>query len=95
MALTSFTGPISVKNKKDDLVAVALALDLDVSGIKEVLVQRISTHLQSHPELAENPQFQGLYIGRANNPKGGAAKNSAEKAKEDGKQASTQGTITG
>ncbi|KAJ2911402.1 hypothetical protein MD484_g9012, partial [Candolleomyces efflorescens] len=92
---TLFSGPVSAKSsRKDNLVAIAHSLGLDGVGTKEVLVSRIAGHLHSNPGLAQDLRFQGLFIGRANNPKGAELKKSADKAREDGIQVSTQGTLT-
>ena len=59
--MSTFQGPINSKSKKEDLIAVASALEINVAGTNKELISRINTHLHGHPELANNPRFQGLF----------------------------------
>jgi hypothetical protein len=92
---THFESPINGKSKKDYLVTVAQALKLDVQGTNKAVASRVTDYLKAHPELAQEPQFQGLFTGRANNPNGGVSKTSADKAEEDKQAEKTKKALTG
>lgn len=63
-----FTGSLGGK-KKEEVEDIAIALGLPVSGTKDTLVQRISAHLGSHPELKDNDRFVGLFMSLARGSK--------------------------
>jgi len=81
---THFVGPVSNRKKKIELQDIALALSLQDTGTVKDLVLNIQRHLSAHPELSDQPRFQGLFSYR---PDSIAAKNeqksSADKAAED------------
>jgi hypothetical protein len=74
-------GPISKQRKKAELQAIARALGIPDNGTVPALVLIIKAHLQQHPDLFDNPQFQGLFQYRAR--AGGEQKTSADKVAED------------
>ena len=74
-------GPISKQCKKAELQVIARALGMMDSGTVPALVLAIKAHLEQHPHLSEDPQFQGLFQYR---PRASAKqKTSADKAAED------------
>ncbi|KAJ2927309.1 hypothetical protein H1R20_g9784, partial [Candolleomyces eurysporus] len=92
--VTLFDSAINSKTKKDYLVVVAEALKIDAQGTNKAVAARITAHLKAHPELAQDPQFQGLFSGRAN-PNGGVSKTSANKAEDDRQAEKTKTALTG
>ncbi|KAJ2926566.1 hypothetical protein H1R20_g10524, partial [Candolleomyces eurysporus] len=93
--VTLFDSAINSKTKKDYLVVVAEALKIDAQGTNKAVAARITAHLKAHSELAQDPQFQGLFSGRANNPNGGVSKTSADKAEDDRQAEKTKTALTG
>jgi hypothetical protein len=59
-----FNQALSAYKLKDDLITVAGALELSITGTKGDLIGRIKDHLAAHPELSHNPRFTGLFGGR-------------------------------
>lgn len=57
-----FDQPLSSFKKKDELLSIAIALNLPTHGTVPVLNNRIKEHLQSHPDLANNRRFAGLFL---------------------------------
>ena len=68
MTSETFSGPVNTRMKKEKLLAIATALALDPrpSTVANI-VSKIKKHLTQHPELAEDPKFQGLFVYRATN----------------------------
>ena len=63
-----FTGSLSsYKKKKEDLIILASALALPTSGTVPQLYAAIKSHLDTHPELATNGRFAGLFNSRHRN----------------------------
>ncbi|EGO20109.1 hypothetical protein SERLADRAFT_373548 [Serpula lacrymans var. lacrymans S7.9] len=56
--------------RKEDLIVIAGALGLPIDGTVKALIERIKSHLQGHKELADNPQFAGLFGRRIQAPEG-------------------------
>jgi hypothetical protein len=46
---------------KEELQAIAVAMELDDTGIKGVLLARIKANMKAKPTLAEDPQFLPLF----------------------------------
>ena len=63
----AFRGSLAPKNK-DDLTEIITALVIPMEAgkkfKKEELIEIIQTHLNTHPELKDNPRFTGLFGGR-------------------------------
>lgn len=57
----TFEHPLSLYKKKDELLVIAIALNLPTDGTIPILNTRIKEHLQSHPDLVNNPRFSGLF----------------------------------
>lgn len=88
--MNTFQGPINSKSKKDDLIAVASALEINKAGTNKDLIARINAHLRDHPELANDPRFQGLFSYRAQPTSSQKQlKKSSEKAAEDDQEQET------
>ncbi|EDR11717.1 uncharacterized protein LACBIDRAFT_314252 [Laccaria bicolor S238N-H82] len=82
--MSALTGPINNCRKKSDLEAIALVLEIDSTGTMKVLIPHIITHLDKHPELAENIKFQGLFSYRPDStPAEKKMKRSSDKVAED------------
>ena len=63
--LKVFDRPFSVHKRKDELIVLAGALELDKTGTIPALKERIKTYLNSHKdELMQNPRFMGLFQSR-------------------------------
>ncbi|KAG6809833.1 hypothetical protein H0H92_014587 [Tricholoma furcatifolium] len=60
MAASVFTGALMPK-KKQDLQEIAVALKISDQGTKDDLMNRIKRHLDTNPDLEEDPSFAGLY----------------------------------
>ena len=62
-----FRGSLTPKNK-DDLLEIITALVIPMEAgkksKKEELIEIIQMHLNTHPELKDNPCFTGLFGGR-------------------------------
>jgi DDE superfamily endonuclease len=56
-----FTGSLSSYKRKDDLIVLAGALGLSTGGTVVELTSRIKSHVEDHPELAQNTRFAGLF----------------------------------
>ncbi|KJA19374.1 hypothetical protein HYPSUDRAFT_56658 [Hypholoma sublateritium FD-334 SS-4] len=85
MTSETFSGSVDTRLKKEKLVEIAKALALDPLPLTvKTLVVRIKKHLGEHPELAELPKFQGLFVYRATKVLSQKqAKRSTDKAAED------------
>ena len=46
---------------KEELGDIASALGLPVKGTNKVIIERIQTHLDAMPSLADDPRFAGLF----------------------------------
>ena len=57
----TFDAPLSSYKRKDDLVILAGTLEITTAGTVAVLTERVKEHLKSHPELANNQRFAGLF----------------------------------
>lgn len=80
-----FSGPVKGM-KKDSLLNLSQALNLDQNGTVPVLTSRILAHMAANPHLAHDPRFQQLFVYRPKDKgKGGLkyAKKSTNKAAED------------
>ena len=63
--LKVFDRPLTTYKRKDELIVLAGALELDTTGIVPALKERIKTYLDSHKnELMQNPRFMGLFQAR-------------------------------
>lgn len=91
-----FSGPLR-NLRKDKLQKLAESLSLPIkTGSKldtiDILVAKINAHFKGHPDLYEQPQYQGLVAYRK--PSVGGAntveKNSADKQAADAGQAARQ-----
>ena len=49
---------------KEELGDIASALGLPVKGTNKVIIERIQTHLDAMPSLADDPRFAGLFARR-------------------------------
>ncbi len=64
--LQVFDRQFSAYKRKDELIALAGALELDTTGTIPTLKERIKVFLDSHKdELIQNPRFMGLFRARA------------------------------
>lgn len=63
-----FSGSLTGK-KKEDIEDIAIALGLPAEGTKDALIQGISAHFGSHPELNTNNRFVGLFTSLARGSK--------------------------
>ncbi|KAJ7432739.1 hypothetical protein FB451DRAFT_1420346 [Mycena latifolia] len=90
------TGPVNKARKKSDLVEIAGALGLDTTGIVDVLLARITTHLAANTEtLSALPRFAGLYSFKtARKAPKKPVKTSADKAAEDDSEKAKSSTLT-
>ncbi|RXW20379.1 hypothetical protein EST38_g5483 [Candolleomyces aberdarensis] len=63
VVLRVFDTPLTMSNyKRDDLIALAGALGIDDTGIKQQLMDRIKAHLNAkREELSSNPRFSELF----------------------------------
>ena len=57
---TVFSGGLKMKTK-EELGDIASALGLPVKGTNKVIIERIQTHLDAMPSLADDPRFAGLF----------------------------------
>ncbi|EGO22368.1 hypothetical protein SERLADRAFT_409890 [Serpula lacrymans var. lacrymans S7.9] len=65
-----FDKSLASYKRKEDLIVIAGALGLPIDGTVKALIERIKSHLQGHKELADNPQFSGLFGHRVQAPEG-------------------------
>ncbi|KAG6837050.1 hypothetical protein H0H93_015621 [Arthromyces matolae] len=63
MAGQVFSGALMPK-KKQELQEIAVALKIGDGGTKDDLMNRIKRHLESNPDLEEDPSFTGLFGNR-------------------------------
>jgi hypothetical protein len=59
--LRTFDNSLSAYKRKDDLLTIAGALQIATTGTVPQLAARIKEHLHTHPDLASNPRFAGLF----------------------------------
>ena len=59
--LRTFDNSLSAYKRKDDLLTIASALEIVTTGTVPQLTARIKDHLHTHPDLASNPRFAGLF----------------------------------
>lgn len=57
---TIYSGALAPK-KKQDLQELAADLQIDSTGTKDDIQERIKAHLTAHPDLSQHPRFSGLY----------------------------------
>ena len=89
-----FTGPINSRKKKSELQDIASALSLQDTGTVKDLVSSIRQHLTAHPELSDQPRFQGLFSYRPDSvPAKNKLKSSAIKAAEDASEEAMVGKV--
>jgi hypothetical protein len=81
MSSNTIRGPIDMTRKRDDLRDIAKRLGIAHGGNKAALIANINDYINSHPEIAFNPELQNLVQYRPSS--GGAKKTSAQKAAED------------
>lgn len=60
-ALKTFGEPLASLKRKEDLETLARALRISSTGTIKEFQDRIKDHLTAHPELRQNPRFQGLF----------------------------------
>jgi hypothetical protein len=90
LAMNTFQGLINSKSKKDNLIAVAGTLKISIPGTNTDLISRINAHLRDHPELANDPCFQGLFSYWAQHTSSKKEiKKSSDKAAKDGEEQET------
>ena len=86
---TEFFGPVNSKSLKAWLISLATSLSLSSEGTNPMLVERINGHFKAHPELYEEPRYQGIVSYRP--PKAAKSKKlvktSADKDQEDAREA--------
>lgn len=58
-----FSGALSTKSKPD-LQDIAAAFHISIDGSKQTIADRISKHMDSHPELNDDDRFTGLFHSR-------------------------------
>jgi hypothetical protein len=61
IVLKVFTKSLSSYKRKDDLITLAGALQLETTGTVAELTTRVKAHIEAHPELAENARFAGIF----------------------------------
>ncbi|KAJ7258645.1 hypothetical protein C8J57DRAFT_1644605 [Mycena rebaudengoi] len=71
------------KKGKEELQAIAAAMELDTTGIKDVLLTRIKANIAAKPTLAEDPQFLPLFTYKKSKA---ASKTSADQTTEEALQ---------
>ena len=54
--------PLSSYKRKDDLMALAGALNLKTAGTVIELTALIKSHLSNNPSIELNPRFAGLFL---------------------------------
>jgi len=59
--LWTFDNSLSTYKCKDDLLTIAGALQIATTGTVPQLTVHIKEHLHTHPDLASNPRFAGLF----------------------------------
>jgi hypothetical protein len=90
----AFTGPVNSRKKKSELQDIASALSLQDTGTVKDLVSSIQQHLTAHPELSDQPRFQGLFSYRPDSvPAKNKLKSSAIKAAEDASKEAKVGKV--
>lgn len=90
----AFTGPVNSRKKKSELQDIASALSLQDTGTVKDLVSSIQQHLTAHPELSDQPRFQGLFSYRPDSiPAKNKLKSSAVKAAEDASEEAKIGKV--
>jgi hypothetical protein len=92
-----FSGPVNSKSLKPWLISLATSLSLSPEGTNPKLVERINGHFRAHPELYEEPRYQGIVSYRP--PKTAKskkpAKTSADKDQEDAMEADKAKEVRG
>lgn len=63
---TFFCGPIN-KMKKECLINVCQSLGIESEGNIPALCIRLQRHIDAHPDLADNPKYQQMFVYRPNN----------------------------
>ena len=66
--LKVFDKPIASYKKKDDLVTIAGAFQLLMTGTNAELIARIKLHLTENPQLEQNHRFTGLFHSQQHGP---------------------------
>lgn len=61
ITLKEYNAPLSSLKRKEEFLALAGALEISDDGTISDLTKRIKDHLDTHPELAEQQRFSGLY----------------------------------
>ncbi|KAJ6455271.1 hypothetical protein C8R47DRAFT_1166293 [Mycena vitilis] len=82
------------KKLLDELKSIANAMGLDADLRKDVLLRSIQRHIQSAPEIADDPRFLPLFAHRSN-PKGGSKSSAGKAAEEDAESSKPQLPATG
>ena len=59
--LQTFDNSLSAYKCKDDLLTIAGTLQIATTGTVPQLTAHIKEHLHTHPDLASNPRFAGLF----------------------------------
>ena len=89
-----FTGPVNSRKKKSELQDIASAFCLQETGTVKDLVSSIQHYLTAHPELSDQPRFQGLFSCRPDSiPAKNKLKSSATKAAEDASEGAGVGKV--
>jgi hypothetical protein len=95
--LTVFSGPVNSKSLKPWLISLATSLSLPSEGTNPKLVERINAHFKAHPELYEEPRYQGIVSYRPPKTMKGRKlpKTSADKDQEDAREADKAEEVRG